>query len=95
MNFDLVGHNFNFKLPDGEEYYKTCTGGFCSLTFFLILHTAALPQPNIVVFLTWPSTAKPYSSFCIKRTESIVQRAGDNLKTRLKSIKSNDARKAN
>ena len=37
MNFDLVGHNFNFKLPDGEEYYKTCTGGFCSLTFFLIL----------------------------------------------------------
>ena len=37
VNFDLVGSTFNFKLPDGKEYYKTCTGGFCSLLIMLIL----------------------------------------------------------
>ena len=50
VNFDLVGHNFNFKLPDGNEYYKTCTGGFCSL--FLVLILLAYSAATGVQFFT-------------------------------------------
>ena len=37
VKFDLQGHEFNFKLPDGKENYKTCTGGFCSIMLMIIL----------------------------------------------------------
>ena len=37
VNLDLVGKEFNFKLPDGNERYKTCTGGFCSVILLIIM----------------------------------------------------------
>ena len=37
VKFDLQGHEFHFKLPDGKENYKTCTGGFVSIMLMIIL----------------------------------------------------------
>ena len=37
VNFDLQGPEFKFKLPDGKENYKTCTGGLCSIMLLITL----------------------------------------------------------
>ena len=35
--FDVYGPNIQFLFPDGNEQYKTCTGGFCFIFWAVII----------------------------------------------------------
>ena len=41
---DASRHYFQFYLPDGQERYRTCTGGIVSLVLGLLLLTQATTQ---------------------------------------------------